>query len=99
MRPVGRYPTVLYDVAVVVDLRTPAAEVEGALRRAVPEGLLRGVRLFDVYEGPNIPEGKRSLAFSLVFGSFDRTLGTADVDGLRGKVVKAIEGKGWSLRV
>jgi phenylalanyl-tRNA synthetase beta chain len=99
MRPVGRYPTVLYDVAVVVDGRTPAAEVEGALRRAVPEDLLREVRLFDVYEGRNIPDGKRSLAFSIVFGSLDRTLDTADVDGLRAKIVKTVEGKGWSLRV
>jgi phenylalanyl-tRNA synthetase beta chain len=97
MRPLSRYPTVHYDVAVVVDRLTPAREVEDALRRADPV-LVRDVRLFDVYEGPNLPAGKRSLAYSLVFGSFERTLEPNDVERLRAAVAAALGAKGWTLR-
>ncbi|MCK6460758.1 MAG: phenylalanine--tRNA ligase subunit beta, partial [Planctomycetes bacterium] len=68
MKPISRFPPVKYDVAVVVDRTTPAREVEETLQRVDPS-LVREVRLFDVYEGKNLPAGKRSLAFSLVFGS------------------------------
>jgi len=97
MRPISRYPTVPYDVAVVVDRTTPAAEVEAALRK-VDDRLVRDVRLFDVYEGKNLPEGKRSLAFALVFGALDRTLERKDVERLRAGVATSIEKRGWSLR-
>jgi len=98
MKPISRYPTVPYDVAVLVDRHTPAADVESVLRRADP-GLVRGVRLFDVYEGDKLPEGKRSLAFSIVFGALDRTLSTDEVDALRDCVNKSLEKRGWTLRV
>jgi phenylalanyl-tRNA synthetase beta chain len=97
MEPISRFPTVPYDVAVVVDRRTPAAEVEAVLRKADPKRV-RAVRLFDVYEGENLPAGKRSLAFSIVFGALDRTLDTGDVEHLRAAVQAAIERKGWTLR-
>jgi phenylalanyl-tRNA synthetase beta chain len=97
MKPISRFPAVKYDVAVVVDHRTPAQEVEDALLRADP-ALVRDVRLFDAYEGPNLPAGKRSLAFSLVFGSFEKTLEPADVERLRAAVASALAARGWTLR-
>jgi len=97
MAPVQRYPTVPYDVAVVVDRRTPAGDVEEALRRC-DKKLVRDVRLFDVYEGDKLPAGKKSLAFTLVFGAPDRTLGTKDVERLRAAAGKAVEKRGWSVR-
>jgi phenylalanyl-tRNA synthetase beta chain len=97
VRPISRYPTVKYDVAVIADRTTPAAQVEEALKRADPE-LVRDVRLFDVYEGPNLPAGKRSLAFSLAFGSFERTLETSDVERLRARVETVLRDRGWGLR-
>jgi phenylalanyl-tRNA synthetase beta chain len=98
MQPVSRYPTVPYDVAVVVDQRTPAAEVENVLRR-VDDKLVRDVLIFDVYEGDRLEKGKRSLAFTIVFGSLERTLGTEDVERLRARVDKAIGKRGWTLRI
>jgi phenylalanyl-tRNA synthetase beta chain len=56
------------------------------------------VRLFDVYEGKNLPAGKRSLAFSLVFGSLERTLEPKDVERLRDAVGAALAARGWTLR-
>lgn len=97
MKPISRFPAVKYDVAVVVDRTTPAQEVEDVLLRADP-ALVREVRLFDAYEGPNLPAGKRSLAFSLVFGSFEKTLEPPDVDRLRAQVASALAARGWTLR-
>ncbi len=97
VKPISRFPAVKYDVAVVVDRTTPVQEVEDALLRADP-ALVREVRLFDAYEGPNLPAGKRSLAFSLVFGSFEKTLEPMDVERLRGQVAAALGARGWTLR-
>lgn len=97
MRPIGRFPVVRFDVAVVVDRRTPAAEVADTIRRAAPESVW-GVDVFDVYEGPNLPPGKRSLAFAVVFGSLERTLATAEVEGLRAAVTDAIRRAGYAIR-
>ena len=60
---------------------------------------MREIRLFDLYEGKNLPDGSRSLAFSLVFGSIERTLDTGEVERLRARVSSVLENKGWALRV
>jgi phenylalanyl-tRNA synthetase beta chain len=97
MQPISRYPSVPYDVAVLVDALTPAGDVQAALER-VDRDLVRDVRLFDVYEGKNIPDGKRSLAFTVTFGSYERTLEGKDVDRLREAVSRALVKRGWTLR-
>jgi len=97
MTPISRFPVVPYDVAVVVDRKTPADLVEGTLRK-VDRDLVRDVSLFDVYEGPNVPDGKRSLAYRIVFGAIDRTLDTEQADALRKKTNAALEKRGWSVR-
>ena len=61
------------DVALVVDADVPAASVEAALREGAGE-LLESVRLFDVYTGDQVGEGRKSLAFALRLRAHDRTL-------------------------
>jgi len=97
MQAISRFPVVPYDVAIVSDATTPAEQVERALR-GTDKALVRDVSLFDVYQGKNLPEGKRSLAYRIVFGAMDRTLGTEEVDKLRENVARVIEKKGWELR-
>src|SRR5690606_39342242 len=73
-RPVSRYPVVERDIAVVVD----RAQQVGVMLKAIREAgsaLLRDVQIFDLYEGERLGEGKKSVAFSMRFGS-DRTLPT-----------------------
>ena len=55
--------------------------------------LLRGVRLFDIYRGTGIPEGKKSMAFSLELRADDRTLTDADSEGVMTKVLSALSEK------
>ena len=59
---------------------------------------VRRVRVFDVYEGPSIPEGHRSLAFSLEFLDPEGTLEPKQADRLRRRVVEAVEREGWTVR-
>ncbi|HEY9565136.1 MAG TPA: phenylalanine--tRNA ligase subunit beta, partial [Nocardioides sp.] len=69
----GSYPVAKEDVALVVDASVPSAAVEAALREGAGE-LLESVRLFDVFTGEQVGEGKKSLAFALRFRAGDRTL-------------------------
>jgi phenylalanyl-tRNA synthetase beta chain len=81
------YPAVEQDLALVVDAGLPAAEVVESLRRA-GGALLEGVAVFDVYEGAQLASGKKSLALRLSFRATDRTLSEAEVNELRGEMLK-----------
>ena len=72
-RPLSTYPAATQDVALVVDAAVVAGDVLEALREGAGE-LLEDVSLFDVYTGPGIGGGSKSLAFALRFRAPDRTL-------------------------
>ncbi|MBK5305259.1 MAG: phenylalanine--tRNA ligase subunit beta [Frankiaceae bacterium] len=83
---ISPYPLASVDVALVVDHGVRAADVESALRIGAGE-LLEDVRLFDVYAGPQVGAGKRSLAYSLRMRAPDRTLTDAEVIAARDAAV------------
>ena len=83
---VSSYPPSSVDVALVVDASTPAGDVEQALRTGAGP-LLEDLRLFDVYAGPQVGEGRRSLAYGLRFRAPDRTLTDGEVLGARDAAV------------
>jgi phenylalanyl-tRNA synthetase beta chain len=88
-RPAPRispFPPVLVDVALVLDNDQPAAEVAAALRDGAGE-LLEELRLFDVYTGEQVGEGKRSLAFSMRMRAADRTLTSEEANQARDAAV------------
>jgi phenylalanyl-tRNA synthetase beta chain len=70
---ISSFPPVHIDLALVVPDAVPAAEVADALREGAGE-LLEALRLFDVYTGPPVPAGSRSLAYALTLRAPDRTL-------------------------
>ena len=71
--PLPRFPAITRDIAVVCDVSVPVGELTECIRKA-EKNVLRGVKLFDVYTGVGIPEGKKSVAFSLTLRSDDGTL-------------------------
>jgi phenylalanyl-tRNA synthetase beta chain len=86
------------DLAFVVDDVIAAADVAMTLREAGGE-LLEELDLFDVYRGPGVAAGTRSLAYRLRFCALDRTLTDAEVGELRGGCIDAVERRhGASLR-
>jgi len=92
------HPAVKQDVALVVDGSVPSADVEAALRAGAGE-LLESVRLFDVFTGAQLGEGKKSLAYSLVFRAPDKTLTEADATKAKEAAVEsASKATGAQLR-
>jgi phenylalanyl-tRNA synthetase beta chain len=94
---VTTHPPVQQDLAVVVPVEVTAV----AVRDAVLEGggeLLRSAEVFDLYEGEQLGEGRKSLALRLEFRAADRTLTDEEVSGLRGSIEAQLEQIGGSLR-
>ena len=83
---VSTFPVATQDVALVVPAEVAAADVEAALRAGAGE-LLESLRLFDVYEGAQVGEGRRSLAYALRFRAPDRTLTVEETTAARDAAV------------
>ncbi|MGY1639367.1 phenylalanine--tRNA ligase subunit beta [Geodermatophilus sp. SYSU D00742] len=95
---VSAFPPVLLDLALVVRDEVPAAEVDAAVRAGAGE-LLESLRLFDVYAGPPVPAGSRSLAYALTLRAPDRTLTSEEATTVRdAAVAAAAERTGAELR-
>jgi phenylalanyl-tRNA synthetase beta chain len=83
--PVPSFPAALRDIAVVVAEDVTAERIVQEIRAAGGE-LLRGVRLFDVYRGGNIPAGQKSLAYALTYQADDHTLTEGEVSAAHKKI-------------
>lgn len=90
VKPLPVTPPVYQDVALVVDAALPVAEIEQVIKEA-GGALLRDVRLFDVYTGNPIPEGKKSVAYSLTYQSDEETLTDKIVAKVHNKIVRSAE--------
>ncbi|HVU34933.1 MAG TPA: phenylalanine--tRNA ligase subunit beta [Opitutaceae bacterium] len=98
------FPAALRDLALVIDTVTPAGEVQKAVLKTARAAAgtafsVESVNVFDVYQGQGLPEGKKSLAFSLVYRSSERTLTDDEVNAafqqLQDELVKATA---WQIR-
>ena len=90
--PLPKYPAVTRDLAVVCNEAITVAQVEDVITSAAGK-LLRDVALFDIYRGTGVPEGKKSLAFSLSLRADDRTLTDVESENIMSKIVTALEEK------
>ncbi|MCE2540645.1 MAG: phenylalanine--tRNA ligase subunit beta [Acidobacteria bacterium] len=88
--PLPRYPSIVRDLAVIVDAALPAGTVRDTIRSVAPETLLQ-VREFDLYQGKGIPDGHMSLAFRLTFRAADRTLTDVEVQQATNTIVDALK--------
>ncbi len=91
------YPPLRQDLAVVLPVEVSAATALAAVTGAAGK-LLADVRVFDVYSGPQVGEGRRSLALALAFRAPDRTLAEEDVTPVRERIVAALGELGGELR-
>ncbi|PKL77191.1 MAG: phenylalanine--tRNA ligase subunit beta [Candidatus Melainabacteria bacterium HGW-Melainabacteria-1] len=93
---VQKYPTVPFDISLICDQRTLIGDVRALIASTSP--LVRQVELFDVYSGDKIGEGKKSLAFNIVFAAPDHTLQPAEIDDLQNGVIATLEAAGYQVR-
>jgi phenylalanyl-tRNA synthetase beta chain len=80
------------DLAFVLDDNISAAEILGDMQRVAGQ-LAKSCDVFDVYKGKGIPDGKKSMAFSISYSSTERTLTDSEVEESVNKVIKHIEEK------
>ncbi len=89
---ISKYPNILRDIAILADRKVESKEIEDFIKQ---EGtsLLKELTLFDCYEGKSIPPGKKSLAYSLVFGDDERTLKDEEIDAIHENIMKGLAEK------
>ena len=98
VKPLPRFPAVTRDIAVVVQEDIESGRVEDRIWE-VGAGLVERVNLFDVYVGPQVPPGHKSLAYSITYRSLDRTLTDEEVGAVHARIVENLaSGVGASIR-
>ena len=90
--PLPKYPAVSRDLALICDEALTVAQVEDVISASAGK-LLRKIQLFDIYRGVGVPEGKKSMAFSLELRADDRTLTDSDSEKAVSNVLSALKEK------
>ena len=94
---IAKYPASTRDLSMVMDKGMFVGQIEHVIAKNAGK-ILESVELFDVYEGEQVGEGKKSVAFSLIFRAKDRNLESAEVDKAVEKVLDALKKMGIELR-
>lgn len=95
--PLPKFPSVARDLAIIADEDMTAGELEGVMNTAGAK-LVESIAVFDVYRGSQLPDGKKSIAFTLTLRAPDRTLTSEEADKAMQKILRALEAVGASLR-
>lgn len=96
-KPLPKFPAVERDFALLCDADLPV----GTLEKAISSGagrLLERIELFDIYTGSQIPEGKKSVAYSVWLRSADSTLNDKEIEDISTAIIKKLEAVGAELR-
>lgn len=94
---VAKFPAMTRDISILVPHAVTHAQVEGIIKQRGGK-LLEECRLFDIYEGIGVPEGYKSMAYSLSFRHKEKTLEEAEVASAMKKIMNGLDGLGISLR-
>lgn len=95
--PLPKTQPVKRDLALLIDKSVSFAQLEETVRKAEKK-LLKGVSLFDVYEGKNLPEGKKSYGIAITLQDDEKTMNDKQIDAVMQKIIKALEASGATLR-
>ncbi|ATD55270.1 phenylalanine--tRNA ligase subunit beta [Clostridium chauvoei] len=97
-KPLPKFPAVTRDIALLVNDETLVQEIEDTIRKA-GGNLVEKVKLFDIYKGSQIPEGKKSIAYAIAYRDEKKTLTDKDVNKVHDKILRSLEYKlGATLR-
>ena len=97
-KPLPKFPAVTRDFAMLCDKDIPVGELKDIMKEAAGK-LCEDVTLFDVYEGDQIPEGKKSVAFSVTLRSLEATLTDEQIEAASKRILKKLEAAGAQLRM
>ena len=92
------YPEVIRDIAVLVPIKTLAGEIIQKIH-FIGGKIIRDVEIFDIFQGPPLPEEKKNLAFRIIYQAKDRTLTSKEIDKTMKKITKTLEKNSqWQVR-
>jgi len=94
---IARFPAVTRDLSMVVPKEIPAGTIEKMIRQRGGK-LLESVTLFDIYEGEQIEEGYKSMAYKFVLRSPEKTLDEKDITSVMNKIMNGLESLNIQLR-
>ena len=89
-KKIARMPAIERDIAVIVDKDVPVAKIHDVIKKMSGKNL-ESLTLFDVYEGKQIPEGKKSVAYNADYRSAEQTLTDNDINKVFDRIVKTLE--------
>ncbi|MDR2558959.1 MAG: phenylalanine--tRNA ligase subunit beta [Oscillospiraceae bacterium] len=95
-KPLPKFPSMTRDLSLLCDLEITAGEISKIISEAATN--LEQIALFDIYTGSQVPEGKKSLSYKLVFRKKDATLTDEETDKAVAKILRALENKNIALR-
>ncbi|MCH5242252.1 MAG: phenylalanine--tRNA ligase subunit beta [Muribaculaceae bacterium] len=95
--PLPRTQPVKRDLALLIDKSVTFAHIEEIVYKAEKK-LLKNITLFDVYEGKNLPEGKKSYGIAITLQDDEKTMNDKQIDAVMQKIIKALESSGATLR-
>ena len=87
---ISKYPAVSRDLALLIDKQVEFAQIEQIARQSERK-LLKKVELFDVYEGKNLPEGKKSYAVNFILQDEQKTMGDKQIDAIMQKIIQNLK--------
>lgn len=96
-KEISKYPSIIKDMAFIMPKETEAREVLDIIKKSGGR-LLTDINIFDVYEGENVGNNEKSIAYSLIFNDNTKTLTDEEVNTLFEKIIKDVENKGYKLR-
>ncbi len=97
-RPISKFPSAVRDIAVLVPKEVKVAEILNKIYAAGGKEI-RDVELFDLYEGKELPDGKKNLAFHIIYQAEDKTLSSNEIDSLQKRIIDALEKEfEWNIR-
>lgn len=96
-KPLPKFPASTRDLSLICDEKLPVSHIEKAIKESCGK-ILESIKLFDVYQGKQIDEGKKSVSYSITLRSYTQTLTDEQADNAVSKVLKRLEKIGVSLR-
>ncbi len=95
-KPISKYPHIKLDISILIDQKIPAENLLRVIKKT--DQLIYSAEIIDLYEGKQIPEGKKSLTFSIIYQSLEKTLTDADIEMIHQKVIINLEKQGAEIR-
>ena len=96
-KEISKFPVIKKDLSILTDKNISSMDLANKIKKSAGK-LLIDINVFDLYEGKNIDENKKSLAYSLTFGDNNRTLNDDEINAVMDKVIANLEKEGMELR-